>query len=190
MGECKLPASSFGLRFVDQTFLRWSYSLSSHRFIQWYNQYLMFQMTYAPWPSSPYHDNFYERYISGRSYEPHYTSLLNKTFENTPEEDILLDKETVSQNFLGVQLVIGKQLVMNYEARPQLSLTAFLSQIGGALNLWAGITVVVLVEMLELGYRSLADLLKSKSVDSSSTEMKNHVKASATTQDEDEGYEL
>ena len=61
-----------------------------------------------------------------------------------------------------MQLDIDEQLMMEYEARPQLSFTSFLSQLGGALNLWAGITVVVLVEILELFYHLLVDIHKEQ----------------------------
>ena len=63
----------------------------------------------------------------------------------------------------------GQQRVMIYEARPQVSPSAFMSQLGGALNLWAGITVVVIVELLELGFRTIADLCKSKRASKSSS---------------------
>ena len=59
-----------------------------------------------------------------------------------------------------MELDIDEQLMMEYEARPQLSFTSFLSQLGGALNLWAGITVVVLVEIMELFYHLLVDIRK------------------------------
>ena len=62
-----------------------------------------------------------------------------------------------------MQLDIDEQLMMEYEARPQLSLTSFLSQLGGALNLWAGITVVILVEIFELFYHLLVDFRKEQS---------------------------
>ena len=61
-----------------------------------------------------------------------------------------------------MQLDIDEQLMMEYEARPQLSLTSFLSQLGGALNLWAGITVVILVEIFELFYHLLVDFRKEQ----------------------------
>ena len=128
-----------------------------------------FQITYALWPTSPYHDNFYDMYISNRTYESHFMSLKNKTLRNTSKDDRLSDNVLVSRNFLGIQLYTGQQRVMIYEARPQVSPSAFMSQLGGALNLWAGITVVVIVELLELGFRTLADLCKSKHASKSSS---------------------
>ena len=122
-----------------------------------------FQMTYSPWPTSPYHVNFYKEYISGRSYESYYSFLQDKSSKSTSPGEKQSHKEVISQNFLGVQLFVDQQLMMEYTARPQLSLPSFLSQLGGTLNLWAGITVVIIIEILELGYRVLADCRKSKS---------------------------
>ena len=150
----------------------------------------MFQMTYAPWPTSPYHDNFYDMYISGRPYEPYFTSLRTRTLRNASKEDLLNDKELVSQNFLGLLMYSGKQLMMNYQAIPQVSLIAFLSQIGGALNLWAGITIVVFIELLELGFRTIADWRKSKTVKkTSSMEMKHPDEVQPMTGDTEEEFD-
>ena len=141
-------------------------------------------MTYALWPTSPYHDNFYDMYISGRPYERRFTALNNKTLRNASNWDRFNDKELIYHNFLGVQLYTGQQRIMRYEARPQVSPIAFLSQLGGALNLWAGITVVVIVELIELGFRTLADLCESKGVTkSSSVEM-------APDDDDDDGHPI
>ena len=118
------------------------------------------QVTYAPWPTSPYHNNFYQLYISGRSYESKYTSLRNRAHSRTNAHETDAASRLVNQNFLTMQLNIDEQLMMEYEARAQLSLTAFLSQLGGALNLWAGITVVVFVEILEFGYHLMVDFNK------------------------------
>ena len=120
-------------------------------------------MTYSPWPTSPYHENFYQDYISGRPYESYYNSLRNEFNNSITTEKRQSDKEIVSQNFIGVHLFIDQQLMMEYTAKPQLSLPSFLSQLGGTLNLWAGITVIVVIEILELVYQIAADYWKSKS---------------------------
>ena len=49
---------------------------------------------------------------------------------------------------------------MEYTVRLQLSFSAFLSQLGGALNLWAGITIAVVIEIIELAFRVLSDCKK------------------------------
>ena len=117
----------------------------------------LIQITYAPWPTSPYHDNFFEDYISGHPYEHRYSFVREKSLQNTSTEERLADAEQIFKNFVKVQVYPDGQHMMEYEVRPQVSPTAFLSQLGGALNLWAGITVVVVIELLELVYRVLVD---------------------------------
>ena len=43
---------------------------------------------------------------------------------------------------------------------PKMSVTDLVSSLGGALNLWSGITAVVAVEILELLYFSCRDMLQ------------------------------
>ena len=75
-------------------------------------------MTYSPWPTSPYHINFYKEYISDRPYESYYSFLQNKSSKSTSQGEKQSDKEVISQHFLGVQLFVEQQPMMEYTARP------------------------------------------------------------------------
>ena len=46
---------------------------------------------------------------------------------------------------------------------PQITVISFVSQLGGALNLWARITVVVIIEIIELCYEVLAERIYRRS---------------------------
>ena len=46
-------------------------------------------------------------------------------------------------------------MVHEYQDTPKVTLAAFVSQLGAALNLWAGITVAVVVEFIEFFYEAL-----------------------------------
>ena len=121
---------------------------------------LEFQVAYSPWPTSPYHDSFYDDYIAGRAYEYHYSFVRNKTLHTTDTEERHADTEHISQNFLGVHVYLDQNMMMEYEMIAKVSFPAFLSQVGGALNFWAGITVVVVIELIEMCFRILADCKK------------------------------
>ena len=56
----------------------------------------------------------------------------------------------ISQHFVALQMYLDETTMMEYVDHPQLSFIGFISQLGGALNLWAGITVVVVIEVVEL----------------------------------------
>ena len=66
-------------------------------------------------------------------------------------------KSLISQNFAGLQMYIDQSTMMEFDDSPQLPLIGFISQLGGALNLWAGITVVVVIEFVELGYELIVE---------------------------------
>ena len=52
-------------------------------------------------------------------------------------------------------MYLDETTMMEYVDHPQLSFIGFISQLGGALNLWAGITVVVVIEVVELLFELL-----------------------------------
>ena len=143
--------------------MNWSVNMFCHSMdLKHIEEFLSFQITYAPWPSSPYHDNFYDDYISGRPYERHYTFVRDKFLSNTSTEVRHADIAHISQNFLGIHIYLDQHLMMEYEVIPKLKFAAFLSQLGGTLNLWAGITIVVVIEFVELVFRVLSDCKSSR----------------------------
>ena len=105
-------------------------------------------MTHISWPAGQLRA-FYEEFIANRSHASHYSSLLDPHINNSTE---LQMKSLISQNFAGLQMYVDKATFLEFYDRPQLPLIGFISQLGGALNLWAGITVVVVIELVELGY--------------------------------------
>ena len=141
----------------------------------------IFKITYAPWPTSPYHDNFYDEYISGHPYEHHYGFLRDKSPWNMSPVARLSEAEQISRNFLKVHVHLDLQRVLEYEVRPEVSLTTFWSQIGGALNLWTGITVVVVIEVLELVYRVLMDCRRPNATESSTPHTRDQTPSPALT---------
>ena len=59
-------------------------------------------------------------------------------------------KELVSRNFLRVDISLRDIDYVNFVDSPKTSVNSFLSKIGGILNLFAGITIVIGVELLDL----------------------------------------
>ena len=70
--------------------------------------FFQFKITYAPWPTSPYHDSFYDDYVSGRPYEHQYRFIREKTLRNTSSEERHADNERVFKNFLGVHVYLDQ----------------------------------------------------------------------------------
>ena len=128
-------------------------------------------MTHISWPAGQLRA-FYEEYIYNRSYASHYTSLLDPHINSSTE---LQMKSIISQNFAGLQMYIDQTTFLEFDDWPQLPLIGFISQLGGALNLWAGITVVVVIELVELGYELIVTSCRKqtevKQVDSESSDV-------------------
>ena len=105
-------------------------------------------MSYSEWPSDLFFGDFYDTYIAGRPYEQRYAKLLNMDPSNTTATDLLDAERLIKRNFLIVN-ILRHETKLEYRDNPRLTPTAFVSQLGGALNLWAGITVVVIAEVIE-----------------------------------------
>ena len=105
-------------------------------------------MSYSEWPSDRFFGDFYDTYIAGRPYEQRYAKLRNMDPVNTTATDLLEAETLIKHNFLTVNIVSHENM-LEYKDDPKITLEVFVSQLGGALNLWAGITVAVVVEIVE-----------------------------------------
>ena len=117
-----------------------------------------FQSSQMAWPGHSIHQNFYDLYIANRSYEKHYRT----PFERSDRNQELFDK--VSKHFLVVHTYLETITALDISDKPQLTGISFMSQLGGALNLWAGITVVVLIELTEFCYEVLVEWFNRRSL--------------------------
>ena len=60
----------------------------------------------------------------------------------------------VKKNFLSAYILIQSRLE-EYHDIPKVTLGSILAQLGATLNLWAGITVIIVVEFIELLYETI-----------------------------------
>ena len=58
---------------------------------------------------------------------------------------------------MAVHVYVETTAALDIKDKPQLTATSFLSQLSGALNLWAGITVVIVIEIIEFWYEVVID---------------------------------
>ena len=110
---------------------------------------LLLQSSQTTWPGRAIHQNFYDLYIAGRSYEEHYRALFEQATNSRKRRDLY---DEITDHFMAVHVYVEALTALDIRDKPQLTATSFLSQLGGALNLWAGITVVVVVEVIEFCY--------------------------------------
>ena len=116
---------------------------------------LAFQISFTEWPIDIFHGDFYDMYISGRPYEHWYAALRNSDPNNISNCDSETIERLVKKNFLGAY-IIGQINVQEYRDTPKLTQTSFFAQLGATLNLWAGITLIVFVEIVEFIYDAVS----------------------------------
>ena len=128
--------------------------------------FFWFQLSQTAWPSHTIHQNFYDMYIANRSYESQYRALFERANDSFRRKELYAK---VTKHFLAVHVYWENIAAFEMQDKPQLTLTSFTSQLGGALNLWAGITVVVIIELIELCYEVVAGWFNRKSPEKEST---------------------
>ena len=116
---------------------------------------LSFQMSYSDWPSDIFPGDFYKTYILGMPYQYHYAFLKNLSPYNASDVDLLLAERLVKKNFLSIDILTCLAM-QELQVTEKIPLASYVSQLGGAPNSCAGITVVVVVELVELLYYFLA----------------------------------
>ena len=102
------------------------------------------------WPPDPYESTFYDAYIDGREYEWRYSALYDLIGSTTVD---YRTAHLVSRNFLHADITMTGVNYLEFTDKPKTTTSTFLSQLGGELNLFAGITMVVLVELLDFLWR-------------------------------------
>ena len=78
-------------------------------------------------------------------------SQINNKFNSTDDRLVAdqLQKRLIEENFAKIDFVMSSDVNFMYEEVPKYSLFSFIGTVGGALNLWTGITVVVALEIIE-----------------------------------------
>ena len=99
-------------------------------------------------------------YIAGRPYEQRYVALKNIDRNNISEMNLHMVERLIKKNFLSAYIT-SQIYVHEIRDTPKLTLPSYLSQFGAAANFWAGVTVVVVVEMIEALYELISRNCKS-----------------------------
>ncbi len=113
--------------------------------------------SYNLWPVAPFTFNFYKKYVEDRSFSNMLPRRLFgfKSFKyaNVSNEDLVSASNFISTNFMKLHIIVSSKLHAVIEEKQALTQSSVLSQLGGTLNLFSGITVIFFVEILELLWR-------------------------------------
>ena len=106
------------------------------------------EVSYTKWPLPHQYSSFYSKLIKSKSYGNRFApegEILTKTGST----DFSSKKDLFNENFVKINFEIKEGAYLEFQEVPKYTLFSFLGTLGGALNLWTGITVVVIVEIIE-----------------------------------------
>lgn len=118
------------------------------------------------WPKKTEYETIYANLVLGKPFQSRFSDLGKLLHHNCTDSEceILLNRASriFESNFVKVTYLVGDKFYFEVQDVPKLTSYELFSQIGGALNLWSGITIVVLVELLESVSRMIYRLFKQK----------------------------
>ncbi len=126
------------------------------------------------WPHSHFLWSFYETYIQGRHFEPRFRKVKellkvlsdNETdifeIKDHPVEYQYIQEATdqISNNFAQLQVYFEDLQVRVYKDVKAMNASTLFSNVGGTFNLWIGVTVFTVVELLEVVVRMFENKTK------------------------------
>ena len=111
------------------------------------------QPSYARWPIPYQAESFYRQFVESKPYSKMFeTPSVPHSTDNENLEKLLnswLRRQLIENNFVKIDFVLDFTSYLEFTEVPQYSLFSFLGTLGGSLNLWTGITVVVVIEIIE-----------------------------------------
>ena len=115
------------------------------------------QVSSANWPLNAFHEAFYDRYVTNGTLKSRFAKAeeslsKNNTGCNSRCDDKIRKANLIQSNFLKLSTHLNNFRVERMEDTPKYNIASLMSQLGGLLNLWSGITVYLFVETPGTGY--------------------------------------
>ena len=108
------------------------------------------QVTSLPWINIDEVPHFYKKHIKGKSYEDkflNFTEGRNVNDMNSTQLERLY--YLIKRNFAKVTVRFDFKEIVVYKEIPQFSFTSFIGALGGILNLYSGISFIIVVELAD-----------------------------------------
>ena len=115
------------------------------------------------WPDTRDIGAFYREYIAGRDFEHRFKRFLT----NPPRLYKL-----ISENFAKVRINFDTEEIVTFIDSPKFTFTSFISALGGLLNLYSGISFVIVIELIDFCLSILHRCYKFKGQHSKVSEIK------------------
>ena len=77
---------------------------------------------------------------------------------------LLLNTDLIKENFVKVNIYVDPSTVRSFIDQPAMTPADFLSKIGGTLNLYSGISFIVVLEIIDLLYCIFCKVIKKTNI--------------------------
>ena len=115
------------------------------------------------WPNQRDIYSFYKEYIAGKDFEFRFKRVFQ-----SPQ----LLYRMVKENFAKVTINLDVEEIVTYRDSPKFTFTSFISALGGLLNLYSGISFIIIIEIIDLCLSISCRCFKSNTLHSKVTEIK------------------
>ncbi len=112
------------------------------------------------WPSKSQHIDFYRDMIRGKPFEDQFSiygdishlAFSRNTSDVKHARRLLKQTTLIEDNFAKVSVYLSTTNIVVYRDKPTTTLTDLLASLGGTLNLYSGISCIIIVEIIDLLY--------------------------------------
>ena len=125
-------------------------------------------VTSSPWPTETAQLSFYKHVIKHKSFGEYfkaYDGIYNDYMATSDANKAMEELEKLSlieKNFAKIDIILPGVRGDLYKVVYQMSFESLLASIGGNLNLWSGISVIILIELVDLFIKLLFSTLKRR----------------------------
>ena len=107
--------------------------------------------------------SFYRSYIRNKSFEHRFAAVLKgKDYTKMNDVERKYVNDLIMKNFASININFNLKEIVVYKEVPQYTFSSFIGQIGGILNLYSGISFVVIIELLDFVCSFFRSFLKSE----------------------------
>jgi len=113
-------------------------------------------VTSSDWPTEATQLAFYNDFIKGKSFSSHFSTYekINQEFLKTQDRRKTMEElekiSLIRENFAKIEIVVPSLRGNLYSMSYQMSVSSLTASIGGNLNLWSGISAILIIEVLDL----------------------------------------
>ena len=121
-------------------------------------------ITHAKWPHESYQLPFYEKYIQNTPLEEKFWQYgelvrMKEAGNLSAVRKGLQEVDLIGQNFLQLNFYIDERSTTELRDIAATTIGTIVANLGGIMNLWAGITFYTLFELIELAFYSLRNAM-------------------------------